>query len=157
MALKLSSRISKITAVDLSPEMIKIAEEKRNAELIKNIDFKVGDSCSLEFKDSSFDTIIAVNLLHLLFDPDLALQEMKRVLEDNGQIIIPTYCHGESFKSHIISRLMSLAGFRARSRWSVTSFKVFVERSGFEIIKEIVIDGPIPLVYLVVMKKDLHS
>ncbi|MBN1598862.1 MAG: hypothetical protein JW894_11265 [Bacteroidales bacterium] len=74
---------------------------------------------------------------------------MKRVLKKDGRIIIPTYCHGEDLKSHIISRLMGLSGFKARTRWSIASFKCFVEKCGFRIIKVTIIKDIIPLVYLI--------
>jgi ubiquinone/menaquinone biosynthesis C-methylase UbiE len=153
IALRLSDHITKIIAIDIAPEMIKIAKEKSLQKSISNIDFRIGDSCNLEFQDKTFDTIIASNVLHLLFEPNLALQEMKRVLKDNGQIIIPTYCHGANLKSHIISRLMGLAGFKARTRWTLTSFRDFVRENGFEIIKEYLIRDKIPLVYLVAKKE----
>ena len=153
IALKLSDHIKKIIAIDIAPEMIKIAKEKCILNSINNIDFRIGDSCNLEFQDKTFDTIIASNVLHLLFEPDLALQEMKRVLKDDGQIIIPTYCHGANFKSHIISRLMGLAGFKARTRWTLTTFRDFVRNNRFKIIKEDVIRDKIPLVYLIAKKE----
>jgi ubiquinone/menaquinone biosynthesis C-methylase UbiE len=153
IALKLSHHIAKITAIDIAPAMIKIANEKSHQASVSNIDFMVGDSCNLSFPDRTFDTIIASNVLHLLFEPDLALRERKRVLKDNGQIIIPTYCHGADFKSHIISRLMGLAGFKARTRWSVTTFRDFVRNNGFKMMKEDVISDKIPFVYLVATKE----
>ncbi|MBN1598863.1 MAG: class I SAM-dependent methyltransferase [Bacteroidales bacterium] len=73
IALELSNIILKITAIDISPEMIHIAKEKCNQQSITNIDFRVGDSCNLEFQDNTFDTIITSNVLHLLFRPDLTL------------------------------------------------------------------------------------
>jgi len=153
IALKLSDQISEIIAIDIAPEMIRIAKEKCIQKSVSNIDFRIGDSCNLEFQDKTFDTIIASNVLHLLFEPNLALQEMKRVLKDDGQIIIPTYCHGANFKSHIISRLMGFAGFKARTRWTLTTFRDFVRNNKFKIIKEDVIIDKIPLVYLIAKKE----
>lgn len=152
IALKLSRHIANITAIDIAPEMIKIAKEKSNQMSLNNIDFRIGDSCNLDFPDKTFDKVIASNVLHLLFDPALALQEMRRVLKDDGQIIIPTYCHGANFKSHVISRFMGLAGFKARTRWSLTSFRNFVRNNRFKIVSEEVIRDKIPLVYLIAGK-----
>jgi len=156
IALHLNEQIPTITAIDIAPEMIKIASEKSIQKSISNIDFRVGDTCSLDFQDKTFDTIIASNVLHLLFEPELALQEMKRVLKDNGQLIIPTYCHGDNLKSHIISRLMGLAGYKARTRWSITGFKSFVKYNGFKISKETIIKDKISLVYLIAKKNLLQ-
>jgi ubiquinone/menaquinone biosynthesis C-methylase UbiE len=152
IAIKLNDFISKITAIDIAPEMIKIAKEKCIQKSIHSIDFMVGDCCNLQFPDKWFDTIIASNVLHLLFEPGLALQEMKKVLRDNGQMIIPTYCHGSDLKSHLLSRLMGLAGFKARTRWTPATFIDFVKKNGFIISKESVIKDKIPLVYLIAKK-----
>lgn len=148
ISIDLSNQISHITAIDIAPEMIEIAKSKARNQNISNVNFQVGDSCNLDLKNSSFDTVIASNVLHLLFKPEKALEEMKRVLKDNGQLIIPTYCHGENVKSILISRLMGLFGFRARNRWSTKSFMEFVEKNGFKIEDLEVIKDKIPLIYI---------
>lgn len=153
ISLQIRNFVPSITAIDLSPEMLKIAQEKAEKQSVNNIDFRIGDICQLEFLDNSFDTVIASNVLHLLFEPDVAMQEIKRVLKPNGKIIVPTYCHGENFKSHFFSRCMNLMGFRARSRWSFNSFQKFVEKNGFSITKTKIINGVIPLCYLVASQR----
>jgi ubiquinone/menaquinone biosynthesis C-methylase UbiE len=47
--------------------MVKIAKEKCIQKSISNIDFRIGDVCNLELQNESFNTIIASNVLHLLF------------------------------------------------------------------------------------------
>lgn len=153
ICIRLRHQVKKIVAIDISPEMINIGREKCIREAIQNIDFMVGDACNLDFPDKSFDTIIASNLLHLLFKPEAALSEMKRVLKENGRIIVPTYCHGADLKSYIISRIMGLAGFAARTRWSVPTFIESIQEAGYSLIKFNVIQDKIPLVYLVAEKK----
>lgn len=149
IALQLNELVPEITAIDLSPEMLKIANEKANKQAVTNIHFFEGDICNLSFPDNSFDSVIASNVLHLLFDPLKAMQEIKRVVKPRGKVIVPTYCHGENFGSHFFSRCMNLMGFRARSRWSTTSFQKFIAVNGFDIIKHKIIKGAIPMVYLV--------
>jgi len=148
LSFKLCDQIPHITAIDIAAEMIEIAKSKSKERQISNISFQVGDSCKLEYDNEAFDTILASNVLHLLYHPDIALKEMTRVLKPDGKIIIPTFCHGDSFKSHFLSRLMGLAGFKARNRWSVESFKIFVEKCGLKIIKSEVFKDKIPFVYL---------
>jgi phosphatidylethanolamine/phosphatidyl-N-methylethanolamine N-methyltransferase len=149
ISLNICDLVSTITAMDLSPEMLKIAKRKAISQGVQNIDFQIGDICEITFPDYQFDVIIASNVLHLLFEPDAAIQELKRVLKPGGKIIVPTYCHGENLKSHLFSRCMNLIGFRARSRWSISSFEEFIEKNGFEISKKEKIEGIIPMLYLV--------
>lgn len=154
IAIHLSDQVSHITAIDIAPEMLKVAKNKCTKQSINNIDFRIGDACDLEFPDKIFDTIIASNVLHLLFEPDLALREMKRVLKDDGKIILPTFCHGAGLRSHILSRLLGLFGQNTRSRWNKRSLKEFLEKSGFKVIKDNYITATIPLVYFVAIKNN---
>lgn len=148
LSLELSDIVSKITAIDISPEMIAIARSKAQESRVTNIDFRVGDSCDLEFENGSFDMVIVSNVLHLLHKPELAVEEIKRVLKENGQAVLPTYCHGENWKTLLISRFMGLFGFRARSRWSINSFRAFLEKNGLKIVDSEVIEDRIPLAYV---------
>lgn len=149
ISFQLCKQVREITAIDLSPEMLKIARVKAENQSVTNIDFMEGDICNLSFADHSFDAVIASNVLHLLFEPDKAMQEIKRVVKPGGKVIVPTYCHGENFGSHFFSRCMNLIGFRARSRWSIASFQKFVAVNGFKIIKRKILKGIIPMIYLV--------
>jgi ubiquinone/menaquinone biosynthesis C-methylase UbiE len=153
LTIQLSACVSHITAVDISPEMLQVAKEKINKLQINNVDFKIGDICNLEFDDKSFDTVLASNVLHLLFQPELALQEIRRVLDDNGRIIVPTFCHGANLRSKILSRILSFLGQKTRTRWDQKSFMEFVERSGFKVTRDVYINDKIPLEYLVAIKK----
>lgn len=154
ISLQISRLVPKITAIDLSPNMLKIAREKANKQRLTNIDFKEGDICNLDFPNNFFDAAIASNVLHLLFEPQKAMQEIKRVVKPGGIVIIPTYCHGENLQSHFFSRCMNIMGFRARTRWSVASFQKFVKENGFKIIRQELLEGPIPMVYLVAVNSD---
>ena len=152
IAFEISSDVSEITAIDIAPEMIRIASEKQSTQNIQNVIFEVGDSCNLSFEDSSFDVVIASNVLHLLFDPEKSLSEIRRVLKPGGFAILPTFCHAENFKSRIISNFISLFGFRARNKWTTKSFESFVTKNSFKIVKSEIIFGKIPLLYLLTGK-----
>jgi ubiquinone/menaquinone biosynthesis C-methylase UbiE len=154
IAIKLSSQVPRITAIDIAPQMLEVARKKCAAKQIDNIAFKFGDACALEFGDKTFDTIIASNVVHLLHEPEMAFREMKRVLKDHGKIIVPTFCHGANLRTHLLSRLARLAGQKTNSRWSLESYKKFVEQNGFTVTKDSYLDGTFPLTYLVAEKTD---
>ncbi len=154
-AFDLSKHIHQITATDISSEMIKIAKKKNKQNNFSNVNFQIEDSCNLSFANNSFDTILASNVLHLLYKPEWTLQEIKRVLTVNGKVILPTYCHGQNLVTHIISRIMGISGFKARSRWSLKSFIRFLSLNGFEVIKTEKIKDIIPMVYVVAKIKTI--
>ncbi len=151
LSFMLKDQIDSIVATDISPEMIKVAKGKAKEQNVNKILFQVEDSYQLSFSEEKFDCIIASNVLHLLFEPEKPLAEMKRVLRKGGKVILPTYCHGHNFKSELTSRLMSLfSGFRVNNRWSVDSFRQFLEKNDFQIEKQQVVGKLVPLAYTVV-------
>ena len=154
ISLAIHECVKKITAIDFSSRMIQLANDKKNTRGIKNLDFQVGDIYDLHFEAHTFDVIIAANILHLLSSPEKAFTEMTRMLKNDGKLILPTYCHGENLKSQLISRIMALAGFRARNRWSIKNYKRFIEGQGFSITGGKRYPGKIPL-YNVIARKEL--
>ena len=154
LSFEICKHVKQIEAIDIAQNMIEIAQKKQKEKNVSNINFGVGDSCNLRFADNSFDNIIASNVLHLLFEPEKSLSEIRRVLKPEGKAILPTFCHADNFKSVIISRFMSIFGFQAPNKWSTKSFQAFVEENGFKVIKSEIIKGKIPLLYLLTEKSE---
>ena len=84
-----------IEATDASAEMI--LEAKRDNRSAK-LHFSVRDMFRLPYADKSFDVVIVSNALHIVPQPEKALDEIRRVLKDGGVLIAPTFTHaGNSF------------------------------------------------------------
>ena len=153
----IGSKVSSIVATDISPEMIKIANQKLLKLQIRNIDFQIQDSYNLTLPDKSFDMVIASNLFHLLYEPEKPLNEVKRVLRKDGIFIAPTLCAGENTKSKIIASIIgTLSGFKVVNKWSINEFKNMLINNGFIITKTVIIDDKIPLAYIV-MKNNIAT
>ncbi len=144
----LSKHFKNVTAVDLSPNMLALAEDKAQANQISNIIFKLDNCQDLSLEGQSFDAVICANALHLFPNPSDAISEMHRVLRESGKIIVPTYCHGQTFISKSISAMMRISGFKAKTRWSTAAFNQFIEQNGFKITHSAVFPAPIPLAYV---------
>ncbi len=82
--IKLENRNTAISGGDLSPEMIKVAEDKLGGKA----DLRVGDSEELPWTESSFDVVLSTQSFHHYPNPGKVLVEMKRVLKANGHLII---------------------------------------------------------------------
>ena len=148
------SKVSSIIATDISTQMIQIAKQKQKESPIKNVDFLVQDSYNMSFADKSFDIVIASNLLHLLYEPEKPINEVKRVLKDNGIFIAPTFCVGENIKSKIITTVAGFfSGFNVVNKWSINDFKSMLTTNGLIIVKALRIDGRFPLAYIVMRKQ----
>ena len=103
----------KVYATDISSEMIEQCKSKQHSMNVDNIEFSKEDSYSLSFEDSIADKLICCNALHVMSTPGKALDEMRRVLKQDGKLIIPTYCHkeGKSISSRLFRTAIKFANF----------------------------------------------
>ena len=134
-----------VEATDASAEMI--AEAKRDNHSAK-LHFSVQDMFRLPYANQSFDAVIVSNALHIVPQPEKALQEIKRVLKDDGVLIAPTFTHaGNSFRSKVKAFFMRLAGFPLHSRWTSEEYLRFLRRNGWTVRKSVVLKASFPLTY----------
>ena len=75
--------------IDLSENMIKVAQDNAAQEgVAEQIEFSYGSATELPFADNSFDTVVCHNMLHHIPDIYRAVMEIKRVVKDDGAILI---------------------------------------------------------------------
>ena len=80
-----ASRARRITAVDLSPQMIEVA--RKHSAGYSNLEFTLGDFLQLPFSAASYDCIITIATLHHLHAGE-ALRKMKTLLRPGGVLIL---------------------------------------------------------------------
>ncbi|WP_437580097.1 class I SAM-dependent methyltransferase [Sorangium sp. So ce887] len=99
LALRLAPSAAHIHGLDLSSEMIRIANGKARAQQIDNVTFHTGpfDDSFTAFEAESLDGICAYSLLHLVDDLPAALGRIYRLLKPGGFFISSTVCLGESW------------------------------------------------------------
>ena len=142
-----------IEATDASAEMI--AEAKRDNQSAK-LHFSVQDMFHLPYTDGSFDVIIVANALHIVPQPEKALQEIKRVLKDDGVLIAPTFTHaGNSFSGMVRAFFMRMAGFPLRSKWTSEEYLRFLRQNGWAVRKSAVLKASFPLTYAECVKSEV--
>ena len=141
-----------IEATDASPEMI--TEAKRDNRSAK-LHFSVQDMFRLPYANQSFDVVIVSNALHIVPQPEKALQEIKRVLKDDGTLIAPTFTHaGNSFRGKVKAFFMKLAGFPLHSRWTSEEYLRFLRQNGWTVRKSTVLKASFPLTYAECVKSE---
>ncbi len=77
-ALMLAKQGARVTALDVSPEMLKVAQ-MHAADANLEVEFMTGDAHDLNFPDRSFDTVISLRVLMHTPDWRRCLSEMCRV------------------------------------------------------------------------------
>ncbi|KAB8317534.1 methyltransferase domain-containing protein [Tolypothrix campylonemoides VB511288] len=88
-AIYLSDKGADVTAVDFSPKAIELARTKAESQN-KQVDFQLADAQALPFEDNSFDLIFSCECLEHVPTPQLALNQMYRVLKPKGKLILTT-------------------------------------------------------------------
>ena len=142
-----------IEATDASAEMI--AEAKRDTRSAK-LHFSVQDMFRLPYANQSFHVVIMSNALHIVPQPEKALQEIKRVLKDDGTLIAPTFTHaGNSFSGKVKAFFMKLAGFPLHSRWTSEEYLRFLRQNGWAVRKSAVLKASFPLTYAECVKSEV--
>ena len=87
IALPLAATGHKVTALDLTAEMVEKAKVNAGRRGL-TIDFRIGDAENLPFEDNTFDAVINKWLLWTLPNPEKAISEWRRVLKPGGRLII---------------------------------------------------------------------
>jgi len=101
--LKYYNRNARVTGIDLSSKMLRKAKRKLGELKNKNIKLTIMDAQNLKFKDNSFDYIINTFVLCSVPEPVKVLEEMKRVLKNNGKILM---------LEHVLSRYFLIKIFQ---------------------------------------------
>lgn len=75
-----------ITAIDLSPGMLKFAHQKLDEEKNANVSLKEMDAQNLKFGNDTFDEVVATFVFCSVPDPILGLKEALRVTKTGGSL-----------------------------------------------------------------------
>ena len=143
-----------IEATDASEKMI--AEAKRDNRSAK-LHFSVQDMFCLSYADNSFDAVTVSNALHIVPQPEKALQEIKRVLKSDGVLIAPTFTHaGNSFFGKVRAFFMKLAGFPIHSKWTSEEHLSFLRQNGWTVRKSVALKASFPLTYTECVKLEVR-
>lgn len=76
-----------VIGLDFSKNMLSIAEEKRNALQVKQLELMHGNAMELPFEDNTFDYVTIGFGLRNVPDYMTVLKEMYRVVKPNGKVV----------------------------------------------------------------------
>jgi ubiquinone/menaquinone biosynthesis C-methylase UbiE len=96
LVIEVAPRVERAVGVDLSDGMLKIARSRLLAaeedRPFANVEFLQGPSDALPFADGSFTALVCTTALHHFPDPQRSIDEMARVLEPGGRLVIGDAC-----------------------------------------------------------------
>jgi len=146
LALAMAPHAGHIQALDISAEMLRIAENKRRAEGITNVTFQKGTlDAAHAYQPETFDSVWAYSILHLVPDRRRVLANVFQLLKPGGTLIASSVCLGDSWvpyrpmiavmrwfgkapRVQIYTRATLLSGLRASGFIDVTEREVGAEK-----------------------------
>lgn len=90
-------RDNRIVGIDVSPEMLAIAERRVAKRGLENVDgLHDMDAAKLSFADGSFDVVVAMFVMPVVPDPEGVMSELRRVCKPGGYIYIVNHFQQET-------------------------------------------------------------
>lgn len=131
-----ASLVKKVTAVDLTSEMLAAAEEFIKENGYQNVEFVQGDAEKLTFTDESFEIVTCRIAPHHFPNVDLFIKEVHRVLKPGGQFllddnVVPETEEFDQFYN-TIEKKRDYSHFRA---WKKSEWIQKLEESGLEVFE----------------------
>ena len=95
-AINHSPYVRHIRAIDISSNMIEIAQEKTDEGNVSNVTFEQSTIEGVSVPDASLDVVLGLSILHLLEDKEGAIAKVHRMLKPGGVFVTSTTCLGDS-------------------------------------------------------------
>ena len=131
-----ASCVKKVTALDLTPEMLVAAQKYILGNGHQNVEFKVGDAEILPFPDGVFDIVTCRIAPQHFPDVNKFVEEVHRVLKPSGQFLLDDNVVPEEEDYDLfyntIEKWRDYSHFRA---WKKSEWLRMLEISGFEIFE----------------------
>ena len=124
---KYASHASKVSGLDYSEEMVKLASEI-NKDLVESgkAEFRHGNVSSIPWNDNVFSAAATIETFFFWPEPEAALKEIHRVLEPGGRLVIEMAYNNDDGLDH--SKLINKMNLRL---FSGDEMKNLLKRCGY--------------------------
>ena len=134
-----SKPLSEIIGIDLSKDMLKIAQGKVKKSKVQNIKLYHMDATNMRFQDKFFDKILLSLVLHEV-EENLAekiLTEAKRVLKDDGEIIVTEWEKSRKFSCRALFLPIEILEPKPFKSFIEKDLYRYFERYGLKVVSEV--------------------
>ena len=90
----LAANVKQVAGIDISGKFLKIAEKRKAARNIDNVEFIKTTVFDERFKPGQFDVVMAFYVLHFYEDVDGVIKRIHNLLKPGGLFVLETACLG---------------------------------------------------------------
>ncbi len=134
LALPYYPKETRITGIDLSPDMLALARQRIEKLNLQNVELIKMDAQDLQFPDHSFGKIAVMYVASVVPDPKAMLAELRRVCQPDGDIFVVNHFASRNRAvrgfEKMLAPLANLVGFH-----SDFDLDRFIEDADMELIK----------------------
>ena len=130
--------VKQLDAIDVSPEMIRIAREKLAPAGVENVRFDVADMDGFQVQPSTYDAALGLNILHLLDNRMAAMAQVYEALKPGGYFVSSTMCLREKLLFRLMEPLFplmhTLGQWPRVRRFTAKQLQTDIEEIGFKTV-----------------------
>lgn len=141
-ALLLAGDVRAIRGTDISPQMIKIAQQKAEAQGVGNATFAVADAKAAIKAAAQSDVVLGFNIFHLTENAEALFKELHDTLAPGSVFISKTPCLADPvlgpkrYIFRVMIAAMRLVGYAPFvRRFSFAHLEAAIADAGFEIVE----------------------
>lgn len=139
-----------VVATDVSLEMVERLGAAVAERGFGNVSVRRMSAYEIDADDMSFDAVVCANALHVMERPRDALTEIRRVVREDGLIVVPTFLHGASGASRLLSRTLSVVSpFVAHTRFDLGRLVGLLRTADLDVTHTETLPGLFPIGYVV--------
>lgn len=152
LTVPMAQTCKRLIATDMSVGMLR--QTKKKVSAYSNTRLRRADITKLPYRDSSFDVVVAANVIHLVDNPAQAISELRRVCKPNGKIILPTYVNNEKKNAVLAAKLLSCLGVDFQRQFSVSSYRAFLQTHKLTDVAFSIVDGRMPCAFAIIRNSE---
>jgi phosphatidylethanolamine/phosphatidyl-N-methylethanolamine N-methyltransferase len=141
----IAPRVGTLIATDYADAMVASLRQRVGELSLSNVECQQADLYALSYPPQRFDAVVAANVLHLVPDLQGALRSLVGVLKPEGKLVVPTFCHDETWLSGAVSRVLAVTGFPGQRRFDSASLRQALESAGLSVTRYELVPGLLPI------------
>lgn len=98
--------------------------------------------------------VVAGNVIHLLPEPQKAMEELLRVCREGGKVILPTYINKSEKSSRVAVKFLEKLGADFKQQFDADSYRRFFEDIHLTRTEFTIVEGRMPCDIAIITKEN---